>query len=212
MSEHTYSYGQLVERISTRERAQYAHGPIFDHPPQLICGVSSVADKGKAVVFWPASDCRPAVDHAAELAAKDAEIAKLKAFVDNICGLIGFDGERTEFDAILDRVRIQKKDAAKLWLAEKKYEQRIAELEAQVSAEKDAYHKLANEAQEKYTKLYATERENAKLRKLCGEAAKFFINTECGHFECHKCKHLHNCGLVEGEMTRKLRAAAEGGE
>jgi hypothetical protein len=196
MPNHTYQPGDRVERISTGEIAPFSEivessfGNFISTQP--TCGLEEIMGAKAEPHWWPASDCRPAVDNAAELAAKDAEIARLEA----------------ENEAL----RCHHSDADRALSEWHRQEQRIAELEAEVAAEKDAYHKLANEAQEKYTKLYATERENAKLRKLCGEAAKFFINTECGHFECHKCKHLHNCGLVEGEMVRKLRAAAEGGE
>lgn len=72
--DHTYTPGQLIERISTRERLPFAFYP---------CLIDGVAVSSEGVIrFWPADDCRP-VDHTERdlekvIAAKDAEIARLE--------------------------------------------------------------------------------------------------------------------------------------
>jgi hypothetical protein len=169
MSEHTYKPGDLVERISTKSVL-----PFVRYSGKQVHVLASENQNSRTMASWPASDCRPSVDHAAEQAAKDA---------------------------------------------------RIAELEAQVSAEKDAYHKLANEAQEKYTRLFVVERENANLRNLCGmdlpwplhdtvaklvEATKAFLHKHDN--DAQGWEEWHCAAQYGEEYAKQLRAAAEGGE
>lgn len=70
---YEYNKGGLVERISSGARL-----PFVRNAGKQIHVLASENENARTMVAWPASDCRPAVDHAAELAAKDAEIEKLR--------------------------------------------------------------------------------------------------------------------------------------
>lgn len=95
MNDHTYQPGDLVERISTGDRAKYIRTNDAAQEDTILVTLHCVED-GEMLLCWPASDCRPAVDHAdivkieqalarhqcaAEMAAKEAIIADLKKLI-----------------------------------------------------------------------------------------------------------------------------------
>lgn len=92
MSDHTYQPGDLVERISTGEIASFE--AVATHLPERFGDTIPVRHSSvglSILTYWPSSDCRPAVDHAAELAAKDAEIARLKDIISKTMNVLGMD-------------------------------------------------------------------------------------------------------------------------
>lgn len=183
--DYEYKVGQLVERISTGERLRFHK--LFDG--DVVCLLPSHDDspEDQWSVFWPADDCRPAVDHenAEELSefrsilyyieeGHTVHCAKRMTYGDGECecGKAG-NGHDTIAVATL-KAELAAKDA------------RIAELEALVAD--------------------SAERE-AKLRKLCGDAAE---QVGCCACTCSVCEDAQHCD--DAHRMHKLRAAAEGGE
>lgn len=61
MNSHAYAYGQLVERISTGERAAFLARP---SKTLIRVGISHILS-GTKTALWFADDCRPALGNEA---------------------------------------------------------------------------------------------------------------------------------------------------
>lgn len=77
MSDHTYTTGDKVERISTGVILKYRKRCTLFWGDAILVETCCIED-GTIGVWWPASDCRPAIDPAVTLAAKDARIEWLE--------------------------------------------------------------------------------------------------------------------------------------